>query len=154
MNTVETPSTYITDSVNMARCLVSYGNRNSIFMNITKTQKLLYIAYGIYLADKGQRLFDEHPQCWPFGPVFPTTRNRLLKERLESITDISDNAEINGLIEKVFDKFGAQTAQWLSEWSHQAGSPWDKTRLRVGFKWGMQIEDQDIELYFKQMSVA
>ena len=143
--------TYPLDSVSMARLIVSYGNEHNVFMNITKTQKLLYIAYGIYLARTGKRLCEEHPQCWPYGPVFPTTRNRLLKEKLDKIHDALLDGEIKDLIIEVFDRFGAQTATWLSEWSHQPNSPWDKTRLRTGFMWGMQINDDDIREYFSLM---
>jgi uncharacterized phage-associated protein len=33
-------------------------------MNMTKIQKLTYIAYGTYLTIKDERLTDEHPQAW------------------------------------------------------------------------------------------
>lgn len=148
----ETVDTYLTTSVDMARYIVEYGNRNRVSMNITKAQKLLYIVYGMFLAEKDARLFSEHPQCWPYGPVFPSTRKNLLRERsLSDIHDTTSNAELNGLIASVFDKYGAQSATWLSEWSHQKNSPWDKTTQKIGFIWGAQIDDEDIKEYFKQL---
>lgn len=72
---------YKYSSVVLAYYIVALMNQRGLEINMTKLQKLLYIAYGTYLAIKNQRLTNEHPQAWPYGPVFPTTRNRLLKKR-------------------------------------------------------------------------
>lgn len=73
--------TYKYDSVTVANYIIAFANENKFFINMTKLQKLLYIAYGVYLSVKNERLTNEHPQAWPYGPVFPTTRNRLIKKR-------------------------------------------------------------------------
>ena len=71
---------FLYNSVTMASYIIAYANEHRYMMNMTKLQKLLYITYGVYMAVKGERLINEHPQAWPYGPVFPTTRNKLLKK--------------------------------------------------------------------------
>jgi len=144
------------NSTLFAKYIIAWANDRGIPINMTKTQKLLYIAYGVWLAVVGKRLLDEHPQAWPYGPVFPTTRNRLLKEDFYKImlndtqfTALKANKNINGLLKLVFGTYGHWTASMLSAWSHQNGSPWERTVNRTGFKWGDTISDDDIQGYFR-----
>ena len=122
---------------------------------MTKLQKLLYVVYGTYLAMRGERLTDEHPQAWPYGPVFPTTRNKLLNVPFDTITFAdADLSELNTdettkqYIEVVFNNFGKFNAATLTTWSHSAGSPWETTTQTKGFKWGDRIDDETIRQYF------
>lgn len=140
----------------MAKFIVAYANEHNYTINMTKLQKLLYICYGLYLAVMGERLTDEHPQAWPYGPVFPTTRKRLLKEDFDDITDDNINkqlldSKISSLIELVFNTYGFNTASDLTAWSHRLNSPWDRTVNKDGFKWGGQIPDEYIRPFFKKM---
>lgn len=143
-------------SVDVARYIIAIANSKGIGINMTKVQKLLYISYGVFLAVKGERLLNEHPQAWPYGPVFPSTRNHLLKENFYEIS-IGDskfsvmraNEELNSLLNSVFSSFGNWTAGQLTEWSHQDGSPWENTTLLEGFVWGAIIPDNLIQDYFK-----
>lgn len=147
---------YVCNSVTLAKYIVAYANEHYIGINMTKLQKLLYISYGVYLAVTGNRLTNEHPQAWPFGPVFPTTRARLLKKQFEEIKDEKDETitdEIKDCVKLVFDSFGAYNASFLTTWSHQQGSPWDKTVKLKDFKWGNQIPDVYILDYFKSLLV-
>jgi uncharacterized phage-associated protein len=139
----------------LAKYIAAYLNEKYIDINMTKIQKFTYIAYGTYLAVTDKRLIDEHPQAWPYGPVFPTTRNKLLKTDLNSIClndvclqEIHKDKEVNSLIELIFNTFGKWSAVELSEWSHKEGSPWEKTVSTVGFQWGDRIEDEYIKSYF------
>lgn len=149
------------DSVTVAKYIVAKANEKNITVNITKVQKLLYIAYGIYLAVKESRLTDEHPQAWPYGPVFPRTRKALLKYPFLSAITLGDGAfstirednEVNSLLDLVFESFGDWSAQKLSEWSHQEGSPWDKAVQEDDFDWGHQILDGFIAPFFKSMLI-
>jgi uncharacterized phage-associated protein len=141
----------------LAKYIAAYLNDKHVDINMTKIQKLTYIAYGTYLAIKGERLIDEYPQAWPYGPVFPTTRNHLLKLDLNKISlsepdlsEISKNEEVSALIDLVNRKFGNWSAGMLSEWSHKDGSPWEATVSTPGFKWGDRINDDIIESYFKK----
>lgn len=148
--------TYVCNSVVLAKYIAAYANANGFGINMTKLQKLLYVCYGVYLAVKHKRLTNEHPQAWPYGPVFPTTRNRFLKKNLEDIKDQEDESitdEIKSCVKLVFDSFGLYNASFLSAWSHKPNSPWDKTVSQHDFKWGNIIPDDYILPYFKDLLV-
>lgn len=152
--------TYRYNSVDVARFIIATANEKRISINITKVQKLLYIAYGLYLAVKNERLTDEHPQAWPYGPVFPTTRTRLVDADFYSITfespslaEMKQQDDIRSLFELVFNHFGQWTASQLTAWSHSDGSPWERTVDRDGFSWGTRIPDEYIKPYFHSMIV-
>jgi uncharacterized phage-associated protein len=143
------------ESVILSKYIAAYFNERAVDINMTKIQKLTYIAYGVYLAVMNERLVDEHPQAWPFGPVFPRSRNGLLKIDLNAVRyddpdlrEISADKKVNSLISLVHDTFGLWTATMLSEWSHKNGSPWEKTVSTTGFKWGIIIKDEYIRSYF------
>lgn len=149
---------YAYNSVTVATYIAALANNKRLGINMTKIQKLLYIAYGVYLAVKNSRLTNEHPQAWPYGPVFPTTRNKLLKKDLSSISldnedldKIKSDQEINSLLELVFSVYGKMNATYLSEWSHQDGSPWYYTVHSPSFKWGNVIPDPLIKEYFSKL---
>ena len=151
---------YKYSSIVLAYYIVALMNQRGLEINMTKLQKLLYIAYGTYLAIKNQRLTNEHPQAWPYGPVFPTTRNRLLKKDLSLINlsipelnDIQKDTEIQSLMMLVINGFGAKNATTLSVWSHQSGSPWDRVVSQEGFTWGARIPDEYIKEYFNTILI-
>lgn len=159
---IQIEDTYKYRSTDVAMYLVTLVNEERIAINITKVQKLLYIIYGTYLRVYGKRLLNEHPQAWPYGPVFPTTRNALLK--VEDLSALSEKAippeelsrlkiddELGKVVGFVLKTFGAWNAGQLSEWSHSNGSPWDKTRKRKSFKWGDEISDALILEYFESI---
>lgn len=152
--------TYRYNSVDVARFIIATANEKRISINITKVQKLLYIAYGLYIAVKDERLTDEHPQAWPYGPVFPTTRSKLLNAEFYSINfedaelaKMKQDDTLNSLIELVFNHFGNWTASQLTAWSHGDGSPWERTTEQDDFKWGNRIPDAYIQSYFNSIIV-
>lgn len=151
--------TYKYRSEDVARLIAATLNERKIMINITKIQKLLYIAYGTWLRVYQNRLLNEHPQAWPYGPVFPTSRNKLTKSSVE-LVDITRNevppellndAELARTIDFVLLHFGHWTAANLTAWSHSAGTPWDLTTQREGFVWGEQIPDSLIYDFFVKL---
>lgn len=64
------------DSVLVANYLLALANEKGVILNTTKVQKLLYMAYGLLLAEKNRIITDEQPKAWPYGPVFPKTRKK------------------------------------------------------------------------------
>lgn len=149
--------TYRYKSTDVALHLAAVANERRVSINMTKIQKLLYITYGVFLRVYRERLLNEHPQAWPYGPVFPTTRNRLLKLDLYSITaqdvpqEVRTDAQLQEIIAFVFSSFGGWNAGQLSEWTHRHGSPWEKTTSRDGFVWGGAISDDLIYDYFSKI---
>lgn len=158
---MEIRDTFKYRSTDIATYIVALANEKRIAINMTKMQKLLYIVYGAYLRIYGERLLNEHPQAWPYGPVFPTTRNRLIKRDFYTITkediaesernNIENDSLLNRVIESVFKHFGDWNAGQLSEWSHSNGSPWHQTTNKDGFKWGDTISDELIRDYFNSI---
>lgn len=108
--------TYKYDSLDIAKYIVAKANKEKYGINMTKMQKLLYIVYGVYLRVYNERLTNEHPQAWPYGPVFPKTRNKLLKADLYSITktDVCDELQkdkkVAQVVDFVFSIFGSWNA--------------------------------------------
>ena len=148
------------NSVQVACYIVAMANERRLGINMTKLQKLLYITYGTYLALYNQRLTNEHPQAWPYGPVFPTVRNRLLKRDLSSIglQDVSpqipaEDKRFEQVVNLVLNSFGDKNATTLTLWSHQSGSPWDRIASQEGFTWGEQIPDSYIQEYFNSILI-
>ena len=147
------------NSVEVAKYIIAYWNEKGSNINMTKTQKLLYIAYGIWYAVKDERLVDEHPQVWPFGPVFPITREKLLNRDFATISfndvvdeELKNDIEIASLMKIIYkSQFGSWAANKLSAWSHQDGSPWEEKTSLPGFAWGEIMDDNRIKLYFKEV---
>lgn len=51
--------TYRYNSVDVARYIVARANEEHLGINMTKMQKLLYIAYGAYMGTGGEGAFGE-----------------------------------------------------------------------------------------------
>lgn len=58
-------------SLDVAAYIAQECDRRGYTYNNTKIQKLLYVAYGVMLAWQNERICDEYPRAWPYGPVFP-----------------------------------------------------------------------------------
>lgn len=148
--------TYKYRSEDVARLIAATLNERKILINITKIQKLLYVTYGTWLRVYQTRLLNEHPQAWPYGPVFPTSRNKLTKSDIELVDitkkdvpeDLLNDTELSHTIDFVIQYFGNMNAARLTSWSHSPGSPWDLTVKKDGFVWGDQISDSLIYDYF------
>lgn len=156
MPTTPYTETYRYRSKEVATYIVAWANEHKVSINLTKTQKLLYVAYGANLVLGHNRLCNEHPQAWPYGPVFPSTRTMLLHMDLDNISfadaslaELVGDEYLEWLIEFVFKGFGMYTASQLTDWSHSPKSPWESATRMPGFKWGMEIPDVYIYEYFR-----
>ena len=132
--------------------IVLYCYQHGIDINQTKIQKLLYCCYGVVLAVLGERLTDERPQAWMYGPVFPRTykdvkKNKLTREMAREF-ESECPGEVLSLIHRTLDYFGAKSAKDLSNWSHEKGSPWSKTGPL------MALCDSDVAEYFQSSVVS
>lgn len=57
------------------------------------------------------------------------------------------------LVLLVLSGFGDKNATTLTVWSHQSGSPWDRTISQEGFTWGARIPDEYIQEYFSSILI-
>lgn len=131
--------------------------RNGVILNKTQMQKLLFICYGVGLADKPDcPIFtDDTPKAWPFGPVFPITYKRYVENYPTPLTEtekvkFTDSVGNLAQVDEIVSKYCHYPSVRLSGWSHQTGSPWAQTVFaKEGVKWNRPISLDAISEYFK-----
>jgi len=142
-------------------------------MSAMKLQKLVYFAYGWYLAITGERLLDERVEAWQWGPVIPSLYSEFKAYGSGPITDLAAEYSFQGtkmtfqyprigsddparddfarrVIAKVWNIYGRYSGIQLSEMTHAANSPWSQSydeNVR-----GTDIDDDVIKQYFKQVA--
>lgn len=135
--------------------------RYDTILNKTQMQKLLYIFYGIYLAENNEVPFDDDtPKAWPHGPVFPRVSIRYNPKNIpDDLSDAEKDRFLSNrlalrLVDKIVKRFHTVSAYKLSEWSHQKGSPWYITIFgedgqNKDIKWNAPIDNEYTKRYFK-----
>lgn len=136
-------------------------------------QKLVYFAYGWYLAITGTRLIDERVEAWEWGPVIPSIYREFRRFGSSPITELaaevgfrdgkagyyavriqSIDPKKDGLatqvIKRVWDIYGKYSAIDLSKMTHEPDSPWTLTPDKE-IK-GTAIEDGVIMEYFRGLA--
>jgi uncharacterized phage-associated protein len=105
-----------------------------------KLQKLVYCAYGWWLADAGldgQRLTIDKPEIWKHGPVFPKlyqafkvfgrkpiTEAQSLSPFAEAEIVPADDVKVNSLVRWIWKRYGHLSSFALSDMTHAVGTPW------------------------------
>lgn len=126
-----------------------------------KLQKLVYYAYAWYIALNNENineinnvLFNEQPEAWIHGPVFPSLYDRYKDYNWREIEKIkNDNKKINkdleAFLNEVWRKFGKFTADELEYMTHQE-EPWAKARKNINIdeRSNEKISSQDIFKYY------
>lgn len=104
-----------------------------------KVVKLLYFAFGRYLARTHEKLFDSPIIAMPYGPVVETVHqhfngkkgiveNQLNDTAFNDYNNIQADSTIANLLADVQADFGSWTATALSRITHQQNSPWSATQ--------------------------
>lgn len=141
------------DSKDVMAYILTKCEEENIFVNLTKLEKLLYCCYGAVLAKFGSRLTTEHPEAWPYGPVFPQTfvafRDGLITAESDNGFRIKCPPEWLALIDEVIKVFGQYKASQLSAWSHKKGSPWFNASCG-GIAMKVPLDDFEVMQYFKK----
>lgn len=146
--------TYKHRSIDVANYVVAYANANKFGINLTKMLKLTFFLYGAYLAYTGERLTDEHPVAWTYGPVFKRARKYFMdKDLLEvCICDVAEelksDKDLNRMLKYTFDICGRFSASALVDWTHRDGSPWSITIEECKGREGGVIRDSVIYNFF------
>lgn len=146
------------DSVLAAKYLLALAFEKNIVLNVTKVQKMLYIAYGYFLANHNVNIVNEQPKAWPYGPVFPRTRKKVdydvvLKKDDIEFAEISQDTKVTEAFNNIIEKYSKYSASQLSEWSHMKGGPWEQSTKQNGFDWNQPIPDSFIKNYFQDLNV-
>ncbi len=120
------------DSIDVASYIVKVCAVRNYFMNLTKTQKILYCSYAAVLADCDLRLTKEPPLAWEHGPVFPSVYNSKrhldgfiqgMLEHQERVAQTVGSRVLRDIV-ATCDLFGKYTAQALVKWTIKPSSPW------------------------------
>ena len=140
------------DSVILAKSLRHMAVIEGIDLTQSQIQTILYIAYGVRLATKNERLTSEHPQMWQYGPVFPRAYNRLRKDSTDGTDEYyslkTDHPNIFKYLENCFRRYAWTKACILSTPHLSEGTPWYQTRKSNPGRWGVRIEDELIREWF------
>lgn len=142
------------NSIDMAAQIARICDSLGYTYNNTKIQKLLYCCYGCFLAKYEERLVDEYPRAWQYGPVFPKVFNYIKKGNdLMERSPIADLTEEQCIfLKSIIETFGKYDAVPLSQWSHKKGSPWEQVVSEFGLQ--QFIPDDIIQKYFSENILA
>lgn len=110
-----------------------------------KVIKLLYIAYGRFLAATRNKLFSSTIVHFQYGPLITEVHDKFNgqtvldidkpdKEAMNDYSLVSQDSEIVDLLSKVNEDYVNYNAARLSKQTHRPGSPWDLTPDREVIK--------------------
>lgn len=115
-----------------------------------KLQKLVYCAYGWWLAVnglQGNRLTTEGPEIWRHGPVFssmyrtfrifgrqPIFEPQSANPMLPPVNVDEDDNYTRNFIHWVWGRYGHLSGFELSDLTHRPGSPWYRTAMDRNFQ--------------------
>ena len=114
-----------------------------------KLQKLVYCAYGWWLAHaglNGDRLTSDQPEIWKHGPVFPDLYHafkvfgRKPISVMQSTSPFAEPAKVDGddheiiaLIKWIWGRYGHLSSFALSDMTHKPGTPWYRVAQERNF---------------------
>lgn len=143
------------DSVQVASVIAHLCKDHGYNYNNTKIQKLLYCCYGCVLAKYNERLCEEYPKAWQYGPVFPRVFKFIHKGKdLLSVEQPEMSNELKVFLDEVVNVFGRYNAVPLSDWTHKKGSPWDIVVNEIDEGLHGIIPDDLIKDYFAKNVLA
>jgi len=120
-------------------------NKNIDPLSQMKVIKLLYFAYGRYLASTKNKLFSSPIIHLQYGPVVTEVHEKfkgqtvlndekIEKGAIEDYNTVSQDEEISELLHAVNQKYIDYTAAGLSKITHRKGSPWSLTQEKLIIK--------------------
>ena len=145
----------------IANTIISRHGSANILTHM-RLQKLVYFAYGWWLAKHGQPLTDDAPAVWRYGPVFEGLYgafqpfgHRPMREPVglwnaEAPRVPDADRDVIDFLDAVFDFYRHADDIMLSSIAHQTGSPWKDEAEANGFRVpiGHVIPDWRIQNHF------
>ncbi len=129
--------------------------------------KRLYFVYGVYLAETGDKLFNEQVEAWVFGPVvekiyhsFKHFGKKFINEKYFDMGDseeekivpvVEGNEKLIKIIDIIAEVYENADGKDLSIITHRKGSPWDTFWDEQ--RRNMPISDESIKTYFKEKMI-
>ena len=128
-----------------------------------KLQKLVYYAYAWFIALNNENkddiqnvLFDEQPEAWLHGPVFPSLYQEYKYSSWNEIKKVEktaiENEDLISFLNNVWKTFGKYSADQLEYMTHQE-MPWKNARKNVknGEHCNKKIALADIFTYYNSL---
>lgn len=122
-------------------------------VTMLKLQKLLWYAYGWWLAQRDEPLFEARVEAWANGPVIPSVYHRWDEARRGARIEPDPKWNVDTIPEdvkaylwKVWLEYGQYSAWRLREMTHAPGTPWHRCH-REGVR-NVRIPDRLIRTYF------
>ena len=155
--------TYTTQQV--ANYFLGRAEAESMPMTQLKLIKLVFLAYGWYIAVMKSKLFNEQIEAWQHGPVVPSIYHEFKDFRSDPISrkamdldldtwdfttpEISetDNETIL-VLDRVWGVYKNFSGWDLRERTHKNGTPWHQV-YKQGER-GIKIKDSDVQAYFEK----
>lgn len=128
-----------------------------------KLQKLVYYAYGWWLAEKNARLTTESPEIWQYGPVFNHLyhvfknfgRQKIFQPYQTRPFDPPENVnpdddEVRHFVRWIWTRYGGLSSFELSDMTHREGTPWQRVAQENNYCIGYHahIPDDYIREFF------
>lgn len=108
-----------------------------------RLQKLVYFAFGYFLAKKKQPLFAERPQIWAHGPNFGSlyialqgygtrTLQGPIYNAPKNFDIVDDGSEAQKCVDWVENRYSMLLTADLSTLAHRDGGAWSKAGNELG----------------------
>ena len=147
----------------VANFFLEKAESENVPLSQLKLIKLVYIAYGWYLALTREKLFNEHIEAWQHGPVIPSIYhefkdyggqpiNRLAYDLdLDTFEYVSPKIPAHDertkiILGKVWGAYKKFTGWSLRNKTHEDDSPW--SRVYENGQRGIRLKDEDISEHF------
>ena len=132
--------------------ILKLAKRRSLEFTPMQLMKLVYIAYGWYLAMHNEKLFNDRIEAWKYGPVIPnlyqSTKHfggNVIPHELIADGPIS-NPNLEVFLDSIVQHYGRFSGIALSNLTHRQGTPWQQVyRPNVV---GIQIPDDIIKEHY------
>ena len=141
--------------------LAQYGAGGEI--SHMKLQKLVYYAYGWWLAYNQDALTTEGPEVWQYGPVFSSLYSACAPFGSKSLMSpikppFSEPPEVpqadtrtRDMLDWTWNRYGGLSAGALSTETHKQGSPWQQEAAAHNYRVprNYRIPDSRIKAFFQ-----
>jgi len=135
---------------------ISRSLRDGISVTQMKLQKLVFLANGWNWVVNSERLIEDTPYAWKFGPVYPALYEHAKLFGKKPITRVLTSDDDNKLaffgviesnaapfktvltdretavLDQVWSKYGELDAYTLSDLTHAEGTPWSQAYYGQG----------------------
>ena len=151
----------------IANEIIKLANAENQGITPMKLQKVLYLANGIYVKRRGEKLIKEKFEAWDYGPVVKSVYNLYrqygasnIKQPIDDIIPtggyssassasfVVEDADL-AIIKEAWNNAKNLDAFTLSAWSHNKNSPWDKAYNATPRD--PYISDNEIKEYFDRV---